>query len=146
MRGNEVRPGQKPIDAFQKASSGKAPSKKKYPPPFSLRLTLEERAALDARAGTRPLGAYIRQQLLGGAVSPRKSRRRPGVDQEALGRALGTLGQSRLASNLNQIAKAANTGALPVTLELSEELRAACEHVSQMRQALIAALGIKPKD
>jgi hypothetical protein len=35
-----------------------------YPPPFSLRLTFEERARLDMLRGNMPLGQYIREQLL----------------------------------------------------------------------------------
>ncbi len=34
------------------------------PAPFSLRLTFEERAALEQAAGDMPLGAYIRDQVL----------------------------------------------------------------------------------
>lgn len=36
----------------------------KYPPPFSIRLTFEERAQLDAQRGRMPLSAYIRERLL----------------------------------------------------------------------------------
>ncbi len=35
------------------------------PAPFSLRLTFEERAALESAAGDQPLGSYIRYRLLG---------------------------------------------------------------------------------
>lgn len=118
---------------------------KKHPPPFSLRLTFEERAALDRMAGSRPLGAFIRERLLGDQVSKRLSeRRQPKADDAALARALSALGQSRLSSNLNQIAKAANIGALPVTPELEDELHAACNAVHEMRKALVQALGLKP--
>lgn len=127
------------------AASKPAPAKPKYPPPFSLRLTEQERAWLREKAGRWSIGAYIRMRLFGDAASPRQAeRRQPSVDQTALGRALGALGQSRLASNLNQIAKAANLGVLPVTPELADELRAACEDIRKMREALIEALGIKP--
>ncbi len=123
----------------------KANGKRTYPPPFSLRLTEEERAWLRAKAGSRSIGAYIRMRVFGEDASPRKvERRQPSVDQAALAGSLGALGQSRLASNMNQIAKAAHTGALPATPELLEELRAACEDIRQMRSALIEALGIKP--
>jgi len=36
-------------------------SKPKYPPPFSLRLTYEERARLGAQRGDKPLSVYIRE-------------------------------------------------------------------------------------
>lgn len=120
-------------------------AKKKYPPPFSLRLTYEERARLEQEAGGKPLGAYIRERLLGDDVSPRKkSGGRPVQDQEALGRVLGALGQSRLSANLNQLAKAVNTGSLPVTPETEAELQEACREVATMRDDLMSALGKGP--
>ena len=99
----------------------------KYPPPFSLRLTHEERARLLADAGRKPLSAYIRERLLGENDAPRKRQNNsPIKDHEALGRVLGALGRSRLASNLNQLAKAVNTGSLPVTPETEANLKEAC--------------------
>ena len=88
----------------------------KYPPPFSLRLTFEERAALEQAAAGMPLGAYIRSRLFDGDLPPRRTRGKfPVKDQQALGKVLGELGKSRFANNLNQLARAANTGSLPVT-------------------------------
>lgn len=113
----------------------------KYPPPFSLRLTFDERAKLDALRGSLPLGQYIREELLGDEAAPRKRRKpAPLKDQEALGRALAALGGSRLSSNLNQLAKAVNTGSLPVTPETEEDLKEACAAVMEMRDALLRAL------
>jgi hypothetical protein len=54
------------------------------------------------------------------------------------------LGQSRLSSNLNQLAKAVNTGSLPVTPETERELRQAARDVMVMRRMLIDALGLDP--
>lgn len=114
---------------------------KKYPPPFSLRLTLEERARLEAEAGDLPLGAYIRERLLGDDVAPRTRRgNSPVKDKEALGRVMGTLGASRLSANLNQLARAVNTGSLPVTPETEAELQQACQEVAKMRADLLRAL------
>ncbi|MGE3992572.1 plasmid mobilization relaxosome protein MobC [Pseudorhodoplanes sp.] len=67
-------------------------------------------------------------------------------DGEPLGRLLALLGQSRIANNLNQLAKAANQGALPVTVEVEADLRAACAEVFEMRLLLLRALGIKILD
>jgi len=41
----------------------KQPKVYKYAPPFSVRLTLAERARLDAEAGPQPLGDYVRTRL-----------------------------------------------------------------------------------
>ncbi|MEE4537632.1 MAG: hypothetical protein V2J51_03970 [Erythrobacter sp.] len=114
----------------------------KYPPPFSLRFTFEERAVLDMLRGSMPLGRYIREQVLREDAAPRKRRgRSPVKDHEALGRVLGALGSSRLSSNLNQLARASNSGSLPVSPETEADLRQACEDVRAMRQELLRALG-----
>jgi hypothetical protein len=131
-------------DDFQNAAKGEARSGRAKPAaPFSLRLTVQERARLEADAGGLPLGEYIRRRVFEGGASPRRRVRRPTPDHESLARVLAELGRSRLASNLNQIAKAANSGSLPVTPELRAELNAACADVRVMRDALITALGLK---
>jgi hypothetical protein len=126
---------------YNALAPGKA-ADKKYPPPFSLRLTAEERARLDAERGDKPLGAYIREKLFGDEASPRTRRgNSPVGDREALGRVLGALGQSRLSSNLNQLAKAVNTGSLPVTPETEADLKEACREVAALRADLLRSLG-----
>jgi hypothetical protein len=119
-------------------------AKPKTPPPFSLRFTFEERAQLDAAANGVALGAYIKAVLFDGDLS--KVRRRntnPVADHEALGRVLGALGQSRLSNNLNQMARAVNTGTLPVHPETEQDLRDACAEVAAIRADLIKALGLE---
>jgi len=120
-------------------------TKAKALPPFSIRLTLEERAALERAAVGLPLGAFVRERLFGSDLEPRRTRgKHPVKDHEALGRALALLGASRLSSNLNQLAKAVNTGSLPVTPETERDLHSACEAVAEMRAALMQALGVNP--
>lgn len=122
-------------------------AKKAYPPPFSMRLTADERARLDVLRGNKSLSAYVRQQLFGDDVAPRKKGGiSPVQDADALARALGMLGQSRLSSNLNQLAKAVNSGSLPVTPETEADLAAACRDVSAMRADLLRAFGKSPGD
>ncbi|QIK41661.1 hypothetical protein [Pontivivens nitratireducens] len=116
-----------------------------YPPPFSLRLTYEERARLDAERAGMTLAAYIRERLFGVDAAPRKKRgNSPVQDKEALGRMAGALGQSRLSQNMNQLAKAVNSGSLPVTPETEAEIKEACREISEMRAELLAALGKAP--
>lgn len=111
--------------------------------PFSLRLTFQERASLEQEAGDIPLGGYIRSVLLD-ETRPRKRTRfkRPVKDHKALGQVLAELGATRIASNLNQLAKAANSGSLPVTEETEQEIKEACKTVQWMRDRLVAALGL----
>lgn len=112
------------------------------PAPFSLRLTFEERASLEQAAGDMPLGAYIRSQVFkDGKARARRRYKRPVKDHQALGQLLGALGESRLANNLNQLAKSANSGSLPVTPETEKALCDACAEIHQMRKLLMQALG-----
>ena len=120
--------------------------KTKYPPPFSIRFTFEERARLDADRGPRALSTHIREKLFGDDTTPRKKPgNSPVGDAEALGRVLGALGASRLSSNLNQLAKAVNTGSLPVSPEVEAELMEACQEVQELRADLLRALGKMPR-
>lgn len=119
----------------------KPPPRTERPPkpaPFSLRLSQDEWARLILEAGDQTLGAYIRDRLFGETMP----KRRPVKDEQALAQALGQLGNSHLANNLNQLAKAANTGSLPVNRETEEALRQAVDDVHAMRQMLMRALGL----
>jgi len=118
-------------------NNGKAPS------PISLRLTKEERAALEHAAAGQSLSAHIRSCLFGENTSTRKRQRRvPVKDEIALAQTLGLLGRSKVASNLNQIAKAANCGALILDQETAAQIDEAHAHVVEMRAMLIRALGL----
>lgn len=117
----------------------------KYPPPFSIRFTFEERARLDAARGRSSLAEHIRERLFEDGAAPRKKPgNSPVKDAEALGRVLGALGGSRLSNNLNQLAKAVNTGSLPVTPETEADLVDACREVKALRADLLRALGKLP--
>ena len=123
-----------------------AGEKRDYPVPFSLRLTFEERAALEQAAADMPLGAYIRSRILGEDARPRKTRNtRPVEDHQALGQVLGELGRSRIANNLNQLAHAANSGSLPVTPDTEAAMMEACREVQALRAEEMRALGLRSK-
>lgn len=123
---------------FNKIAKGKTPA------PFSLRLTFEERAKLETAANGVPLGAYIKAKLFDGDLQQvRRRNTRPVADHAALGRVLSALGKSRVSSNLNQLARAVNTGTLPVHSETESEIREACREITAMRSELMQALGKK---
>ena len=136
--------GPKTYEAFSEAAGHGdttiRPARSKRRAPFSLRLTEAERADLKTKADGEPLGAYIKSRLFTGAHYRSRAKR---VDREALGKVLGTLGKSRIPQNLNQIAKAANIGAMPVTPELLEELHETCAELKSLRQEIMAALGLR---
>ncbi|MBB4124516.1 hypothetical protein [Martelella radicis] len=116
----------------------------KTPTPFSLRLTFEERTKLENAANGLPLGTYIKAVLF--QEDLKKVRRRgthPVADHRELARVLSALGSSRLSNNVNQLAKAVNTGSLPVNPDTESDLRSACANIAEMRSMLIVALGLE---
>lgn len=128
-------------------TESKADRKTKRPPPFSLRLSEEERARLIGEAKGAPLGAYIKAKVLGGTHPVRMRRTGLAVeDRQALAQVLALLGRSRLASNLNQLAHLAHIGALPVTPDIETELAEAVRDIRAIRRLLLLALGLKPEE
>ena len=117
------------------------------PPPFSLRLTFEERARLNDEAGDMTLSDYVRLKLFqDGYTPPRMPKRRrksPVKDHAALAQVLALLGKSHIANNINQLAKAANTGSLPVNIDTTRALTEAATDVARMRKMLIEALDLQ---
>ena len=130
-----------PREYSQTSRSRPSPPREKRPAPFSLRLNEAERTRLTDEAAGEPLGAYIKAKALG-----EPPLRRMGIeDRKALAKALALLGQSRLSSNLNQLAHAANIGSLPLTPETEAFLLAALKDVREIRRLLVRALGLKPE-
>lgn len=106
---------------------------------------MEERARLHEKAGNMPLGSYIRLRLLENDTEKRRPIRRPSLDHHKLALVLSELGRSRLASNMNQLAKAANIGTLDFSEAVFHDLQEACRDIAKMREMLIIALGLKPE-
>lgn len=119
--------------------------KKSYPPPFSMRLNQEERDELQKLAAGLPLGRFIKDAIFSSGQRPASSRKPSIVDQKSFAQLLGAIGQSRIASNINQLAKAANSGSLPVNKEVIEGLNDAVEAIKWIRDTLIKAIGLKPQ-
>jgi hypothetical protein len=70
-------------DDFNKVAKGKREA------PFSLRLTFDERAKLEAAANGVPLAAYIKAKLFGDDLPQvRRRNTNPVEDHQALGRVL----------------------------------------------------------
>ncbi|CAA0099190.1 Uncharacterised protein [Halioglobus japonicus] len=116
--------------------------------PFTVRFCPDELAELTSRAisAGMSIGGYIRHQLFGSDRTIRRTRgRNPIQDQEALGQVLAALGRTRDANNLNQIAKAANYGALELDDEARAALLEACANIHEMRGHLVMALGVNEK-
>ena len=93
----------------------------------------DQLTAAAERAGV-PVGTYLRAVALGSPV-PRKARR-PTVERVGLARVLGELG--RVGSNLNQLARVANTTG---ELRQADRLKDIGDDIRAMRAALMKALG-----
>lgn len=118
---------------------------KPYPAPFSLRLSDAEREALDKMAAGKPLGQFIKDAIFGQGFRPLAPQESQISDKQILAKLLGALGQSRISANINQLARAANSGSLPVNQEVLKSLNEAAAAVLWMRDCLIKGMGLKPQ-
>ncbi|ODA66575.1 hypothetical protein A7A08_02342 [Methyloligella halotolerans] len=113
--------------------------------PFSLRLSPEERAELEARANGRPVGSYVRECLFAANDNRPRPRRAPSKHKAELAAVLAKLGRAEFSSSLRAIAEAARIGALPVSPQLEADLEQACRDVAEMKLLLMKALGIQER-
>ncbi len=123
----------------------KAKSKHATPSPLTLRLAPEERTRLEDLADGMTLSAYVRACVF--AEETRRRKRRPKtvvVDKKAAAEALALLGQSRIASNLNQLTNHANIGVLIVGEAEKAEIAEANAHLAAIGRLLMQALGKSP--
>ena len=120
--------------------SGNSSSKRS--PPFSLRLSEQERAYLIDRANGAPLSAFIKSQLFD--KKPLRARRTGSIieDREAFAHALALLGKSELSRNVASLARAAEVGALAVDPDTEAMLLIACQQIQHIRTMMMIALGL----
>lgn len=110
--------------------------------PVTLRLTAQEREKLEELAAGMTLSAYIRACVFAEETKRRKKRPKDVIaDKKAAAEALALLGQSRIASNLNQLAYQANIGGLAIEDEEKAQLADATAHLTAIRALLLQALG-----
>jgi hypothetical protein len=126
------------------ASHSTSTSKPKHPSPLSIRLTEAERAVLKRKAGNKPLATYAREQLIGEALSRRKTvKKSPELDKVLLAQILGVLGKSELAKALCLLAVAAESGSAILDDETDAQVKEACADIRDIRLILIRALGLR---
>lgn len=117
----------------------------KRTPPFSLRLTREERRCLETQADGEPIGSYIRSRLFDSEESDRRPVRGAsmGNDRTECARYLAHLGKSNIAKNLDELVRANRSGSLPLQAETETALLTACRDIAEIKSLLMKALGIK---
>lgn len=131
------------LELIKEFEGSAAPTQKESLSPYSIRFTEAERQFLDEHSGNKSWAEFIRKRVFGEAASTRRPARRPTVDDQTAGELLKELGKSRLSSNVNQLAKAANMGTLDISPETDNKLQEASEAILAMRDALFTALGLK---
>ena len=121
--------------------------KRKRPAPFSLRLSFDEKQKLIEDAGRQSISAYIKSRLFDPDAPVKQARGlKPVKDRKVLAQLLGMLGSSRIARNLDELAEAAEVGALPGCEETHTLVKRAADDIRIMRRFLLAALGIRETD
>lgn len=118
----------------------------KREPPFSLRLTFEEKQRLIRDAGGQSLSAYVKDRLFGDDVPRKRRRKSPDQDTVLLGKLLAQLGASRLKANLDHLAQSADSGILHLMPDTERQITRACDDVTAMRLMLLQALGHRIPD
>jgi len=113
---------------------------------LTVRVSDEQRALLERRAGNRPLADYIRHTLDIENTEKRQRNYKPQADRVMLARILAALGSSDMAASMRDIANAARNGALPESPDTLLSLQAACLTIEKIRHDLISALGLKVED
>lgn len=111
---------------------------------ISLRLSAKEHQRLCDAIGNITLSDYIRATLFNQPLKTVRTRgARPVQDHKILSELIGMFGQSRIPQNLNQIAKAVNTGLVLMPDDTTQALNEACADLRDMRQMMTQALGKK---
>jgi len=105
---------------------------------FGIRLTDDERAVLEARAGNEHVSTWARDVLLGSQAKKRRKSRKPKVSDKNLALVMALLGDQRIASNLNQLARHANMGTLDFDDEVLEQIQDACAAMIAVRNYLLS--------
>lgn len=112
----------------------------------SVRLSPEERQALEQAAKGKTLSAYIRQKLLSAdTINTETIRLSPQARQKLLAQILASLGKSNLSVSLKEIAEAAKLGLLPLTEDVLADIKTATTQIKFIRKILLKALGLKPR-
>lgn len=131
--------------AFRSANGETDPAPPKtYTAPVSLRMSFAEKDRLEREAAGMSVAAYIRWRLFDPESPPPRIRgKQPVKDHQAIAQLLALLGQSRLANNVNQLARAANSGSLPLTADTERALKEAVSDIAKIRKLLLQALNLE---
>ena len=111
--------------------------------PFSIRLTPAEKARLREDAAGEPLGTYVKKTLF--SPTTKAAARRSMIDEHSklIGQVLAMVGSSGMADALTTMALAIQSGTFESEAEILEALNNAETELSEIRTALLKALGMR---
>jgi len=118
-------------------------AKKANPSPISIYFNWGQLDELDEMRQGQKRGTFIKEALF--SAGKRLTKRYAETDRVLIAKVLAALGKSRISSNINQLAKAANSGSLPVNDEVQKALLDACVTIEWMKITMIEAMGVKPQ-
>jgi len=121
----------------------KAVKRKRRRSPLTIRLSDEQWEELGQLSSGISYGAYAKECMFN---KKRSSKRSAVQDYEMLARVLAALGQTELFGKLDTLIEQSQQGTLDLSPNAEFELGLACACVIEMRDNLIEALGLKPKD
>ncbi len=135
------------LDVRQQFNHASLAAPKPKPCYVTVRVTPEEKQRLETEAAGISISAHVRDRLFGEDVKPRRTRGRfPVKDYEALSRVLRALGKANLYNNLHIILLALEEQRVSMEPQLEAELRDTFAVVCQMREDLVSALGLQPRN
>ena len=117
--------------------------RKKRRSPLTIRLTDEQWEDLEHLSQGVSYGAYAKDCMFN---KKRASKRSAVQDYEILAHVLAALGQTELFGKLDKLIEQSQQGTLDLSTNAEFELGLACACVIEMRDNLIKALGLSPKD
>lgn len=109
-------------------------------PPFSLRLSADERARMECLAKGMPLGTYIKACALDPKIAAKVHAEPPESRRALLAQLIARLGS--VADTLKLIRAALERGALDFEPETEGALHTACADLSAIKAMVMRALGV----
>ncbi|WP_238365455.1 hypothetical protein [Mesobacterium pallidum] len=112
---------------------------------LTIRLTPEERLALEAKAGDRALSAFVRDLALAEAANKRANTRVPAASSRELAQVLALLGQSGALQGLDRLGAAATNGIVALDEVERGQIDTARAEIGEIRALLMQALRVKSR-
>jgi len=112
---------------------------------LTIRLTPEERAQLEAKAGDRALSAFMRDLALERAARRKTAQHQPGDVTTALAQVLALLGRSGAVAGISALGTAAQNGVLEHDESTLARLDTGLDDLATIKHLLMKALRVSER-